>query len=96
MGLFISRELVELQKGQIGLHSEPSVGSRFAFYIQAKHAARKSRAGSVASVGSTISVKDLPHSVGGSFDVVKVLKKIDVVPQAKALVKDMRILRKFA
>ncbi|KAH0347741.1 histidine kinase, partial [Aureobasidium melanogenum] len=92
LGLFISRELVELQKGQIGLHSEPSVGSRFAFYIQAKHAARMSRAGSVASVESTISVKNLPHSVGGSFDVVKVLEKIDMVPPAKTLVKDMHVL----
>ncbi|KAH0261568.1 histidine kinase, partial [Aureobasidium melanogenum] len=92
LGLFISRELVKLQKGQIGLHSEPSVGSRFAFYIQAKHAARMSRAGSVASVESTISVKNLPHSVGGSFDVVKVLEKIDMVPPAKTLVKDMHVL----
>lgn len=54
-----------------------------------------SRAGSVASVESTISVKNLPHSVGGSFDVVKVLEKIDMVPPAKTLVKDMHILRKF-
>ncbi|KAG9657385.1 histidine kinase, partial [Aureobasidium melanogenum] len=92
LGLFISRELVELQKGQIGLHSEPSIGSRFAFYIQAKHAARRSRAGSVASVESTISVRNLPHSVGGPFDVVKVLEKIDVVPQVRSLVKDMHIL----
>ncbi|KAH0370992.1 histidine kinase, partial [Aureobasidium melanogenum] len=92
LGLFISRELVELQKGQIGLHSEPSVGSRFAFYIQAKHAARRSRAGSVASVESTVSVRNLPHSVGGSFDVVKVLEKIDVVPQVRSLVKDMHVL----
>ncbi|KAG9752763.1 hypothetical protein KCU73_g6031, partial [Aureobasidium melanogenum] len=92
LGLFISRELVELQKGQIGLHSEPSVGSRFAFYIQAKHAARRSRAGSVASVESTISVKNVPHSVGGSFDMVKVLEKIDMVPQGRTLVKDMHIL----
>ncbi|KAG9562741.1 histidine kinase, partial [Aureobasidium melanogenum] len=92
LGLFISRELVELQKGQIGLHSEPSVGSRFAFYIQAKHAARRSRAGSVASVESTISVKNVPHSVGGSFDMVKVLEKIDMVPQGRTLVKDMHVL----
>ncbi|KAI4718231.1 hypothetical protein E4T48_05586 [Aureobasidium sp. EXF-10727] len=92
LGLFISRELVELQKGQIGLHSEPSVGSRFAFYIQAKRAVRLSRSGSVASVESTISVKNLPRSVGGTFDTVKVLEKIDTVPQPKTLVKDMHVL----
>jgi hypothetical protein len=95
LGLAISRELVELQKGQIGLHSAPSVGSRFAFYITAQRAVRLSRSGSVASVESTISVKNLPHSVGGTFDTVKVLEKIDTVPRPQTLIKDMHILRRF-
>jgi len=86
---------VELQKGQIGLRSEPAVGSRFAFYIQAKRAVRMSRSGSVASVESSISVKNIPHSVGGSFDTVKVLEKIDMVPRPQTLIKDMHILRMF-
>ena len=34
MGLFISRELVELQGGQIGVHSESGKGSTFAFYVR--------------------------------------------------------------
>lgn len=92
--MFISRELVELQKGQIGLHSEPHVGSRFAFYIQAKRAVRVSRSGSVASVESTISVKNVPHSQGGTYDTVKVLEKIDTVPRPQTLIKDMHVLRK--
>ncbi|THZ40507.1 hypothetical protein D6C90_05819 [Aureobasidium pullulans] len=92
LGLFISRELVELQKGKIGLHSEAGVGSRFAFYIKAKRAVRASRSGSVASVGSTVSVKNLPHAMGGAFDEVKVLEKVDTVPQPKTLVHDMHVL----
>ena len=36
LGLFISKRLVELQGGQIGLASRVDVGSRFAFYVPAR------------------------------------------------------------
>ncbi|KAI5257504.1 hypothetical protein E4T42_01054 [Aureobasidium subglaciale] len=92
LGLFISRELVELQKGQIGLHSEAGVGSKFAFFIKAKRVVRVSRSGSVASAESTVSVKNIPHQLGGAFETVKPLEKIDTVPRPKTLVKDMHVL----
>ncbi|KAH0079977.1 histidine kinase, partial [Aureobasidium melanogenum] len=34
LGLFISRELVELQGGQIGVRSQPGEGSTFAFFVE--------------------------------------------------------------
>jgi CheY-like chemotaxis protein len=38
LGLFISRELTEMQGGQIGVHSKVGEGSTFAYYIKSKRA----------------------------------------------------------
>lgn len=38
LGLFISRQLTELQGGEIGVASEAGVGSTFAFYVKCKRA----------------------------------------------------------
>ncbi len=40
LGLFISRELVELQGGEIGVASEAGEGSTFAFYIKARRSTK--------------------------------------------------------
>jgi CheY-like chemotaxis protein len=34
LGLFISRDLTEIQGGEIGVRSEPGVGSKFVFYVE--------------------------------------------------------------
>jgi PAS domain S-box-containing protein len=45
LGLFISRELTELQGGEIGVASQRDVGSIFAFYIKAKRSVAPKDAG---------------------------------------------------
>lgn len=40
LGLFISREMIELQSGEIGVHSQLGHGATFAFYIAARTARR--------------------------------------------------------
>lgn len=47
LGLFISREMIELQSGEIGVSSRPGHGSTFAFYVAARIAEALPVAGDV-------------------------------------------------
>ncbi|KAI5364752.1 Putative PAS domain, signal transduction response regulator, receiver domain, CheY-like superfamily [Septoria linicola] len=49
LGLFISREMIELQSGEIGVSSRPGYGSTFAFYVAARVAAAPPVAGDVST-----------------------------------------------
>ncbi|KAK4551586.1 hypothetical protein LTR86_011057 [Recurvomyces mirabilis] len=83
LGLFITRELIELQGGEIGVSSQPGVGSTFAFYIVAPVASQPqvhpSSAGPQASTSLTnlksIAPKYIVLVVEDNLVNQKVLKK---------------------
>lgn len=98
LGLFISRQLAELQGGEIGVASEAGVGSTFAFYLKARKA--KSEKPSVAQsqlageLGSSVQlVNNVPMTPGDQEDSVSKLSPFahatketslaSILPQAK-------------
>lgn len=77
LGLFISRELVEMQGGEIGVASESGKGSIFAFYVKARrsdgtpgdsedaHATPRSRKGSKSTLSTSLTQASTPSPLKG-------------------------------
>jgi len=76
LGLFISRQLVQLQGGEIGVTSEPGVGSVFTFYIKVQR--------------DTLCGSDI--SVPASPKIVHILKTIDIEPTERPISLSMKTI----
>ena len=83
LGLYISRELVEMQCGKIGVGSEEGVGSIFAFYIKA----RKSL---IQVQRRTSSIGTLERAATEEATNYKILLVEDNLLNAKVLAKQLR------
>ncbi|KAI4764447.1 hypothetical protein E4T52_03328 [Aureobasidium sp. EXF-3400] len=84
LGLFISRELVELQGGQVGVHSEAGKGSTFGFYIKA---IRVQRPLALRSKSSEISRLQPPIKSSLTAAI-----PVDNSPTSKTKVQDLHVL----
>jgi CheY-like chemotaxis protein len=71
LGLFISREMIELQGGEIGVSSRPGHGATFAFYIAARIADAPQSTEQSAS-RAPLSRKQTLEDVGAKFSILVV------------------------
>lgn len=94
LGLFISRELTELQGGEIGVESEAGKGSNFAFYVAArKTSAPKALDSPSASAFGTVS-KSSRQDNGSSKPVTggRPAKATTSAPESPAVIKKVLIV----
>ena len=66
LGLFISRELTEIQGGQIGVASEPEKGSTFSFYVKTWRSVESNTTGARATLDGAVAIPFTSRSIAGS------------------------------
>ena len=93
LGLFISRELVELQGGEIGVSSESGKGSTFAFYVKARKTTAPIEEHDEQSVEPFHSARASSEKIAVTSQSIKASRPLDILsgPTAPST-SEMRVL----